>query len=109
MSDTTEIRVGDRVATLINVFEVEPERQQELIDLLNEGTEKVAKTRPGFISVNILASLDGTRVVNYAQWADPDAMRAIQQDAEMASYGQRTAALAKAAPAVYRVVSVHHA
>lgn len=105
----TEIRVGDQVVTLVNIFDVEPSKQQELVDLLNEGTEKVARTRPGFVSVNILASLDGTRVLNYAQWASQDALKAIQTDPEMGAYAQKTAALAKAAPAVYRVAAVHHA
>ncbi|MFI0939352.1 antibiotic biosynthesis monooxygenase family protein [Streptomyces sp. NPDC021020] len=109
MSDTTEIRANDGIATLINVFEVEPAKQQELVDLLNEGTEKVAKTRPGFVSVTVLASLDGSRVVNYAQWESPEALRAVQGDAEMGGYARRTAELAKAAPAVYRVAAVHHA
>jgi len=105
----TEIRVGDQIVTLVNIFDVDASKQQELLDLLNEGTEKVIKTRPGFVSVNILASVDGTRVINYAQWRSQDDLKAIMGDAEVQAYAQKTAALAKAAPQVYRVVSVHHA
>ena len=44
--------------TFINVVDVDPSRQQEVIDILTEGTEKVISQRPGFISVTLLASLD---------------------------------------------------
>jgi hypothetical protein len=56
----------DETVTLINVFDVEASRQQELVALLTEGTEQVIRHRPGFVSVNLLASNDGTRVVNHA-------------------------------------------
>lgn len=60
------------VVTLINVYEVERERQAELAGLLAEATEKVMRHQPGFVSVNIHCSFDGARVVNYAQWASKD-------------------------------------
>ncbi|GAA1295628.1 antibiotic biosynthesis monooxygenase [Brachybacterium alimentarium] len=46
--------------TFVNVIDVEPEKQPELVELLKEGTEKVMKHRPGFISVTLLASADKT-------------------------------------------------
>lgn len=44
----TVIRVGDDPVTLINVFDVDAAKQQELGDILAEGTEKVVQDRPGF-------------------------------------------------------------
>ncbi|KNB51881.1 antibiotic biosynthesis monooxygenase family protein [Streptomyces caatingaensis] len=108
MSETV-IRVGDEIATLINIFDVEPSKQQELIAVLNEGTEKVMRNRPGFISVNLLASADGTRVVNYAQWRSADDIKATLADPEAGAYAKKAGELAKAAPLVYKVVAVHHA
>jgi quinol monooxygenase YgiN len=105
----TVIRPGDEVVTFINVFDVDASRQQELIDLLDEAAEKVIRNRPGFVSVNILASKDGTRVVNYAQWRSQDDIRAIMTDPAAQDYARRSAELAKASPQVYSVVSVHHA
>ncbi|MGV9981513.1 antibiotic biosynthesis monooxygenase family protein, partial [Micromonospora wenchangensis] len=58
--------------TFVNVIDVDPSRQQEVIDLLTEGTEKVVSRRPGFVSVTLLASLDRTRVVNVARWRSAD-------------------------------------
>jgi quinol monooxygenase YgiN len=103
------IRVGDEPLTLVNVFDVEAEKQQELVDVLVEGTEKVMQHRPGFVSVNLLASKDGTRVVNYAQWRSQDDVQATVADPEVQGYARRAAELAQATPHVYSVVSVHHA
>ncbi|MBO4272038.1 antibiotic biosynthesis monooxygenase [Microbispora triticiradicis] len=108
MSETV-IRVDDQVATFINVFDVDPSKQQELIAILNEGTEKVMQHRPGFVSVNILASADGTRVVNLAQWRSVDDIKATMGDPEAQAIAKRTAEIAKAAPQPYKVISVHHA
>jgi quinol monooxygenase YgiN len=65
------------VVTLINVFTVETANQQKVLDLLVDATEKTMKNLPGFVSASIHKSLDGVRVVNYAQWrsqADFEAM-----------------------------------
>lgn len=42
--------------TFINVIDVDPGKQAEVIDILKEGTETVISKRPGFISVTLLAS-----------------------------------------------------
>jgi quinol monooxygenase YgiN len=108
--DATIIRVGDdEPVTLIGVFDVDPSKQQELVGLLTEGTEEVMQRRPGFVSVNLLASNDGTRVVNYAQWRSLDDVKATVADPDAQRYARRAAELAQATPHVYSVVSVHHA
>jgi quinol monooxygenase YgiN len=95
--------------TFVNVMDVEPSKQQELIGLLKEGTEKVMQHRPGFVSVTLLASADGTRVINYAQWETADDVKATQGDPAAAEYAKRAAELAQASPNVYSVVSEYHA
>ncbi len=62
-----EISRRGEVVTLINVFTVAPEDQQRLLDLLAEATGSVMNKLPGFVSANLHKSLDGKRVVNYAQ------------------------------------------
>jgi antibiotic biosynthesis monooxygenase (ABM) superfamily enzyme len=54
--------------TLINVFTVEPENQDRLIEAWQRSTDEVIRHLPGFVSANIHASLDGTKVVNYARF-----------------------------------------
>lgn len=61
------IEKGSKVLTLINVFTVTPEKQQELVALLIKATQETMMHFPGFISANIHRSLDGKKVVNYGQ------------------------------------------
>ena len=70
------IQANDGVITQINVFTVAPEKQQELIDLLSEAAA-FASRLPGWMSASVHRSLDGTRVVNYAQSKDIDSAQNI--------------------------------
>jgi quinol monooxygenase YgiN len=56
------------VLTLINVFTVVPDKQQELIMLLTRATDLSVRHVPGFISASLHRSFDGTKVTMYAQW-----------------------------------------
>ena len=47
---TSTIDPDSKVITLVNVFTVEPNNQQRLVDLLIEATEKVMSQKEGFIS-----------------------------------------------------------
>ena len=64
----TTIAKDANCVTLINVFTVEPEKQQQLIALLTELTTNSMRHLPGFISASIHKSLDSTRVAIYGQW-----------------------------------------
>lgn len=90
--------------TFVNIVDVEPSRQQEVIDLLTEGTQQIMTKRPGFISVTLLASLDKTRVINIARWESADDVKATQNDPEAAKYAQRTALIAEPHPGLYTIV-----
>lgn len=105
----TTIATDQDVATLINVFTVTRETQQPLVEMLSEATEQVMRHRPGFISANIHASLDGTRVVNYAQWRSRDDFLAMLDDPTAREHMTAIGALAAAEPRLYQVTAVHHA
>jgi heme-degrading monooxygenase HmoA len=74
------ISKDNNVATLINVFTVEPENQQKLVEMLIEATEKTMKHVDGFVSANIHKSTDGKRVINYAQWKSAETFEAMVKD-----------------------------
>ena len=94
--------------TLINTFVVRPENQDELIGVLEEATDRVMRFRPGFVSANIHRSLDGKRVVNYAQWRSKGDFDAMQADPACREHMDRAAGLAeRVEPALYQVASVH--
>jgi quinol monooxygenase YgiN len=106
---TTTITADAPVATLINVFTVQADRQRELVDLLVRATEEVMQHLPGFIAANIHASGDGTRVVNYAQWESADAFHAmLDTPAAQEHMGQAAAIADHFDPNLYVVESVHH-
>ena len=61
------LAVDNKIITVIMIFSVEAERQQELVDAIAEFV-KTVKEQPGFVSANIHKSIDGVKVANYAQW-----------------------------------------
>jgi len=94
--------------TLVNVYEVEPEKQANLIGLLSEITEGTIRHQPGFISVCIHCSLDGTKVVNYSQWTSKEKFQAFMTKPETQAQLKKFAVLAKSvSPALYTVSAVH--
>jgi hypothetical protein len=93
------------MTTFINVFEVDADRQHELVDLLIDGVNQVIRHRPGFIGSTIFAGLDGARVINLTEWQRPEDASATQSDPAAAAYAQRAAAFATAGPALYRVAA----
>lgn len=64
------------IITQINVFTVPQGGQEPLIEHLAHSAE-VARKVDGWLSASLHRSLDGTRVVNYAQSADRDAARRV--------------------------------
>lgn len=106
MSEST-IRADAPVVTLINVFTVERERQTRLVELWQRATDDVIRHLPGFVSANVHRSLDGTKVVNYAQWESQAAFAAMFQDPEAKRHLDRLAEIGTAAPVLCEVVSVH--
>jgi hypothetical protein len=93
------------VVTLVNVFTVSPERQQQLADLLIEATRAVMNRLPGFVSANIHRGLDGTRVVNYAQWRRVEDFEGMLRNPAAQEHMQAATQLAeRVEPHLYRVV-----
>jgi len=63
-----KIAKNNEVITVIFTFAVEPERQQELINMMIDALEMTTKHQSGFVSASFHKSLDGVRVFNYAHW-----------------------------------------
>jgi quinol monooxygenase YgiN len=76
----TTISPGRKLITLINVFTVEPENQQQLLELLARATETSVRHAPGFISASLHRCLDGTKVTMYAQWRSVEDYQAMRDD-----------------------------
>jgi quinol monooxygenase YgiN len=104
----TTIEKGAPVVTLINVFTVDPSKQDELVKVLENATEKVIKNLTGFVSANIHRSFDGRHVANYAQWESREALDAMLAHPAAQQHLRDAAALAQFEPNLYEVASVHH-
>ncbi len=105
----TTISKGNSLVTLINVFTVEPAKQQQLLDLLARATETSVRHAPGFISANLHRSLDGTKVAMYAQWRSVEDYQAMRENPAPLPYLQQALALAKFEPGIYEVVETYSA
>jgi heme-degrading monooxygenase HmoA len=96
------------LVTLINVFTVDPSRQEELVAALTKSTQDTFTGIPGFVSANFHASHDGTRVVNYAQWESEEDFVNMQQRPEIKEHIAEILTIAeKAEPRLFTVRSTH--
>jgi quinol monooxygenase YgiN len=85
---------ADAPATLINVLNVEPARQEELVESLRQNTETVIKTLHGWRSTDLVASADGKQVVIYSRWDSASDVEAMRSDPRMMAYFPKVAAMA---------------
>lgn len=107
--DNATIAAHAQVATVVNVFTVQPDQQRALVDVLAKTTDEVMRHRPGFVSVSIHASSDGTKVLAYAQWESESHLRAVLDDPLAREQLGKAQKLAEGfEPNFYTVESVHH-
>jgi Antibiotic biosynthesis monooxygenase len=97
------ITANTYIVTQINVFTVPQGGQQALIELLTEAAQ-FASTSPGWISASVHRSLDGTRVVNYAQSESLEAAQCIIDRLREGGWLDRNKSLGEAQPGLYEVV-----
>jgi quinol monooxygenase YgiN len=93
----------DSPVVMINVFTVEPENQQKLIDILTTATLGSVDQEPGFISATLHRSLDGSKVTMYARWKDAEAYAAMRRKPGRPSLAQALQ-IAKFEPGMYEIV-----
>lgn len=92
------------VITVIVLFKVLPEQQQELVDTIIEFVETVVQHQLGFVSASIHKSLDGGRVMNYAQWRSQEDYDAFVKNSSVQSAGAKLSEFHLLDSHVYQVV-----
>jgi len=92
------------IVTLINVFTVNPAKQQRLVDLLTRATDGFVSRAPGFISSTLHRSVDGTKVAMYAQWRSAEDYQAMRKDPAPRAFLEEALAMAKFESGMYEVV-----
>ncbi len=96
------IKPDTDIVTQINVFTVPEGEQQPLIDYLI-GAAQAAREVDGWLSASLHRSLDGTRVVNYAQSADADAARRVFEHLRRKGLIEGNKRYGEAHPGLYQV------
>jgi heme-degrading monooxygenase HmoA len=104
-----EIRQHNGICTQITTVKLPPDNQDEILKLMMERARFMA-TQPGFVSVNLHRSKDGSHVVNYVQWTNPDKLAAAHHSPEFRKKWPRFGELIREAePCLYDVVLVEAA
>ena len=86
--------MSDESAILINLLKVKPGKQEALIALLQQNTDNVIRTLPGWKTTRLIAAKDGAGVVIYSEWETPAAIEAMRGDPRMKAYVPRVLELA---------------
>jgi heme-degrading monooxygenase HmoA len=77
----TEISQDKGVVTQITTVKLPSDKQDAVLNLMTERARFMA-TQPGFVSINLHRSKDGSHVINYIQWRDADTLAAAHHSPE---------------------------
>ena len=69
------------LVTQITTVKLPPDKQDGVLNLMIERARFMA-TQPGFVSIALHRSKDGSHVVNYVQWRDVDTLAAAHHSSE---------------------------
>jgi len=106
---TIEIHTGNKLTVLVTVFTVQPENEQKLIDLIEEGTSSLFSVQPGYISCSVHRGSDARHVVLYGQWETLQSIEAFRKVPEIGEYTKKILQLATFTSVVCNDVPyVHH-
>ena len=101
-----EIRENTDIVTQITTVKVPPTHQAEVLELMAERARFMA-TQPGFVSVSLHKSEDGSHPVNYVQWNDRNKLAAAHHSSEFRKKWPRFGELVnEAEPCLYQVAHV---
>ena len=104
-----EIRAGSEIITQITTVKVPAGNQAEVLKLMEERARFMAK-QPGFVSISLHRSEDGSHLVNYVQWRDRQQLEAAHHSPEFRKRWPRFGELVREAePCLYHVAHVEAA
>ena len=104
-----DIARNDSVVTQITTVKMRPDNQDEVLKLMKERARFMAR-QPGFVSVSLHRSEDGSHVVNYIQWTDKERLKAAHHAPEFRKKWPKFGELVQdVEPALYDVVQIEAA
>jgi heme-degrading monooxygenase HmoA len=100
----TEISRNGGIVTQITTVKLPPGKQDEVLDLMKERARFMAK-QPGFVSINLHRSQDGSHVVNYIQWKNAEQLSTAHHSPEFRKKWPRFGEITEEIdPCLYEVV-----
>jgi heme-degrading monooxygenase HmoA len=104
-----DIREHPGIVTQITTVKMTPDNQDEVIALMKERAKFMAR-QPGFVSISLHRSEDGSHVVNYVQWTDKQKLSAAHHSPEFRKKWPRFGELVQdVEPSLYDVVQIEAA
>jgi heme-degrading monooxygenase HmoA len=92
------------VVTQITTVKLPPDKQDEALALMTERAQFMAK-QPGFVSICLYRSTDGSHVINHIQWTDQKKLEAAHHSPEFRKIWPKFGELVtEAEPCIYHVV-----
>lgn len=98
--------IEEDAITLINVFPVEPEKQDELVEILTRTSEQTMKHHPGFLSATVFRGINGTYVANYVQWRSREDFNQMLARPEAQEHLAEVHKITRGNPQLYELCSV---
>jgi len=97
------------IVTQITMVKLPPDNQDEVLDVMTERARFMAR-QPGFVSICLYKSQDGSHVVNHIQWTDRQKLEAAHHSPEFrkewSHFGDLTQEIE---PCLYDVVHIETA
>jgi heme-degrading monooxygenase HmoA len=104
-----DIRENAGIVTQITTVKTNPDNLDEVIALMKERARFMAR-QPGFVSISLHRSEDGSHVVNYVQWTDKNKLSAAHHSPEFRKKWPRFGELVQdVEPSIYNVVQIEAA
>jgi len=105
----TDISERHDICTQITTVKLPADKQDEVLNPMVERARFMAK-QPGFVSVNLHRSKDGSHVVNYVQWTNAEKLAAAHHSPEFRKKWPRFGEIVdEIEPCLYDVVHVEAA
>jgi ribosome-associated toxin RatA of RatAB toxin-antitoxin module/heme-degrading monooxygenase HmoA len=89
--------------TLINVFPVEPEKQERLIEILTRAVTETMRQQPGFISARVYRGITGNYVANLVQWRSREDFNRMWQQAAAQEHVAEVHTVARGNPQLFEL------
>ncbi len=96
----------DGLVTQITSVKLDPETEQEVVGLMTERARFMAG-QPGFVSIALHRSKDGSHLVNYVQWENTEQLTAAHHAPAFRKQWPRFGELVREVdPSLYEVIHV---